>query len=357
VRVLHVTNVDAAGGTNTNCLQFIQGSSAHHTLVVLDEPGQMQPRWARCQLEVEYLRVLRGGRIGFVRGLGDAVARSHADMVLFWCCIRIPLVRYALRHAAVPIGIHLGNPNAGGRWSDRLLRAQALVLHSPVNTKLFSCSDHVRRSFSHGYWSRFANRTIYNPIEFPPLSPGADHFLPETPPRIGMVARLDRIKDHATLLRAVGILRDQGVKLTLELVGDGPVRSELEELIDQLELRSIVRLAGYLENVFARLQSWSLFVYSTTPSEGLGNSVVEALAAGVPCVVSDLPMMREIDGGKGLMIFFRPGDAADCAEKILTALGDRELRRRVSAAGRRQVQARHDPTQYGEQVMEHVMAT
>lgn len=357
MKILHLTNVDTAGGTNTNCLQFMQASSADNSLVVLDEPGQMQSRWARSNIDVEYLRILRGNRVEFVRTLERAVRSSEADLVLLWCCIRIPLIRFALRNARVRLGIHVGNPNAGGNWSDRLLRAQSSVLPTQVNTRLFSCSDHVRHSFSRGYWSRFENRTIYNPIEFPAVLPSAARGDRESVPCIGMVARLDRIKDHPTLLRAVGLLRDRGVKLVLELVGDGPGRAALENLIDQLELRSMVRLPGYVENVFARMHGWSLFTYSTTAQEGLGNSVVEALAAGVPCVVSDLPMMREIDGGKGLMSFFRAGDEVDCAEKIVGALRDPQLRPRVSEAGRRHVYARHNPARYCEQVTQHVLAS
>ena len=348
-----MTNVDMAGGTNTNCLQFIQASQATNTLVVLDEPGQMQPRWLRCGIEVKYLRILQGSRMGFVRALREAVETGRPDLVLLWCCIRVPLIRFALRRTGVRLGIHLGNPNAGGRWQDGLLRVQNLALPSAVKTRLFSCSDHVRRSFARGYWARFENRIIYNPIEFPPLPP-VDRLPPRVPPCIGMVARLDRIKDHATLLRAVGILRDRGVSLTLELIGYGPVRTELEALVDQLNLRSSVRFLGYLENVIERVAGWSLFVYSTTEREGLGNSVVEALAAGVPCVVSDLPMMREIDGGAGLMVFFRAADERDCAEKIIAGLRDRPWRNRVAAAGREHVRIRHHPAGYCAQITEYL---
>jgi len=351
VRILHITNVDEAGGTNTNCLQFIRASPAAHTLAVLDGPGQMQARWPRERVEVRYLNLLRGDRARLVRELGKTVDDIKPDAILLWCCIRIPLIRFALRHTAARLGIHLGNPRTGGVWADRLLQAQAVALPSTVETRLFSCSEHVRRSFATGYWQRFENRVIYNPIDLPEVL-----AVPTAAPAscLGMVARLDRIKDHATLIRAAARLRDQGVGFALELVGDGPARAELEQLVDRLDLRATVRFLGYLENVPERLARWSLFVYSTTEREGLGNSVVEALGAGLPCVVSDLPMMREIDGGTGLMSFFRAADPVDCAAKIGSALRDPQLRARVGAAGRAHARARHDPAGYCAQIMAYL---
>jgi len=356
VKILHLTNVDAAGGTNTNCLQFIQASAADNSLVVLDEPGEMQVRWLRARIKVTYLRILRGRRAAFARVLAGTVADVRPDVVVLWGCIRVPLIRYAIRESGVVLGIHLGNPNRGDWWSDGLLHAQGSILPSNVRTRLFSCSEYVRSSFSAGYWKRFENRVIYNPIEVPTDLPAADWHHPDAPPCLGMVARLDCIKDHATLLRAVGLLRDQGAGVTLELVGDGPERVASEKLVAQLDLGSAVRFLGYRPDVLSCLSRWVLFVYSTTANEGLGNSVIEALAAGVPCVVSDLPMMREIDAGRGLMSFFRAGDPVDCAEKILAALRDRELRERVSLAGRRHVEKRYAPERYCMQLTEYLLA-
>lgn len=356
MRILHVTNVDMAGGTNTNCLEFIRASPGDNTLVVLDEPGQMQPRWARHGIRPRYLEILQGDRRRFARELGRVVDDGGYQLVLLWCCIRVPLIRFALGRSQARLGIHLGNPYEGGRSSDLKLRAQAWLLRSEVKTKFFSCSEHVRASYAWGYWEQFENQVIYNPVEFRPVPPDAGEGLVQTPPCLGMVARLDRIKDHATLLWAVRILRARGIEVDLELVGDGPLRPELERLVTRLDLGLRVRFTGYLDDVLTRVSGWTLFVYSTTEREGLGNSVVEALGAGVPCVVSDLPMMREIDQGLGLIRFFRAGDATDCADHIGAALQEAQLRPRLSEVGRQRVRTRHDPSRYCTEVTEFMMA-
>ncbi|HTQ31389.1 MAG TPA: glycosyltransferase [Opitutaceae bacterium] len=356
MKILHITNVDEAGGTNTNCLQFLKASSAANTLLVLDEPGAMQPRWRRSGVDVQYLRILRSPRVKFARVLGGAVGRGRYDLVILWCCIRVPLIRYALRNAEAKLGIHLGNPRAEGKLAEALLQAQALVFRSEVDTKLFSCSNHVRASYATGFWSRFENRVIYNPVEISQLPPAAMRQYQRQPAVVGMVARMDQIKDYPTLIRALALVRARGIAVKAELIGDGSARSELENLVETLGLQSSVRMLGYVEDVYSHLRRWSLFVYSTTMREGLGNSLLEALAAGLPCLASDLPMMREIDDGSGLIGFFRPGDEADCAEKIIAALRDKELGERASALGPRHIVSRHDPAFYHARVTDYIMA-
>lgn len=356
MKILHLTNVDEAGGTNLNCLQFILASTDTNELVVLDRPGEMHDRWQRAGVAVEYLGILRGRRAGFIRGLQERVGRGRYDVILLWCCIRIPLIRFALRASGARLGIHLGNPRAGGPLRESFLWLQARLLPSALETKLFSCSQHVQASHSGHYWRRFENRVLYNPIALAAELPAARAGRAPTPARLGMVARMDRIKDHATLLRAIALVRARGVAVELELVGDGPLRAELTALIAQLGLGSHVILSGYVDDVPARLKSWTLFVYSTTAQEGLGNAVIEALAAGVPCLVSDLPMMREIDGGDGFMRFFSAGDAADLALQIIATLADAEFRGRVPSLGARSVRRKHDPSAYARNVVEYLTA-
>jgi glycosyltransferase involved in cell wall biosynthesis len=354
MRILHITNVDTAGGTNTNCLLFIRASGAENTLLVLDQPGQMQERWRQCGLAVQYLNILNGSRLNFIKRLKEAAGSDRYDLILVWCCIRVPLIRYALRETGASLGIHLGNPKVPGWRGECLLYVQDFIFRTGVKTKLFSCSNHVKTSFHRGFLSRFENTAIYNPIEMPGDGEGLRPDANGSGVIIGMVARMDYIKDFPTLLRASALVRARGLALHVELLGDGPMRSELETLIEKLDLRSSVRLPGYVDNVLKYITNWNLFVYSTTEREGLGNSVVEALAAGVPCVASDLPMMHEIDDGKGLLVFFKTGDETDLADKIVQTLGQAKLRERMADLGRQHVAARHDPSTYAEKVISYV---
>ena len=353
MKILHITNVDTVGGTNLNCLHLIRASSADHTLLVLDRPGQMNDRWSACQVELKYLDVLRKSRAAFVDAIGKASGSGY-DIILVWCCIRVPLIRYALRRSGGRVGIHLGNPRRRGRLQDWSVAVQDWILRSQIQTKFFSCSEYVRNSYQRLYWRRFENRVIYNPVELeclPAVSPLRDG---EVRLRIGMVARMDPIKDFPTFVRAVRLVRAQVGEVEVELVGDGPQRVELEALVERLGLSTVITFIGYVRDVEVYLARWNVFVYSTTECEGLGNALVEALGSGLPCLASDLPMLREIDGGQGLIDFFRPGDEHDLADKIVKLLRNSAERKGISELGRQHVLSRHNPSAYAQQVIEYV---
>lgn len=111
-----------------------------------------------------------------------------------------------------------------------------------------------------------------------------------TPSRICSVARFEAPKDHATLLRAAALLKDED--WTLDLIGDGPLLSETRELASSLGISDRVRFIGYLPDPAAALAAAQLFILSTR-SEAFPRSVLEAMRAGLPVVASDVGGIRE----------------------------------------------------------------
>lgn len=120
--------------------------------------------------------------------------------------------------------------------------------------------------------------------------------------RVLMVARLDPIKDQATLLRAFAAVRPPGWQL--QLVGDGPDRPRLEALADELGLDPAQVFLGRRSDIPELLGQADVFAFSTTPAEGFGIVLIEAMAAGLPIVASDVPACREVllDGSVGLLL-------------------------------------------------------
>ena len=135
-----------------------------------------------------------------------------------------------------------------------------------------------------------------------------------------MVATLEDHKDHATLLRAVPRIVAGRPGFRLSLVGGGSLRGELERLAAELNLGDAVRFEGTCTDVPERLGAADLFVLSTTPREGLGSVLLEALAAGLPVVATDVPACRETLAGGRWGDLVPPGDPAALATAILTRL-------------------------------------
>jgi glycosyltransferase involved in cell wall biosynthesis len=114
------------------------------------------------------------------------------------------------------------------------------------------------------------------------------------------VGRLERQKAFDVALRAVDILTRSGRSLNLLIAGEGGEEHNLRDLCDQLGLGGIVDLLGYRNDVHDLLSSADAFLLSSR-WEGLPNVVMEAMAAGVPVVATDVGGVREliVDGVSG----------------------------------------------------------
>lgn len=132
-----------------------------------------------------------------------------------------------------------------------------------------------------------AATVIPNPVVRPP----APYYERGTDPSslsIIAVGRFSKEKRFDILLKAFSFLTTLHPEWTLTIVGEGPLRSELESLRDSLNLSERVSLPGHVKNVYAYLARASLFVM-TSEFEGFPNALCEAMACGLPVVCFDCP--------------------------------------------------------------------
>lgn len=168
-------------------------------------------------------------------------------------------------------------------------------------------------------------------------------------PLILSVGQLAERKGFVGLIRALRVLTDEGYDFHCRIVGEGPQRGELEALIADLSLRSVVELCGPLghEDVVEQYGSATMFVLPCTRTrtgdvDGIPNVLAEAMASRVPVVTSDLPAIREIvkDRESGLLV--PPGDLASLVAAIRRLLVDPELREELGRRGRRTARREFD---------------
>jgi glycosyltransferase involved in cell wall biosynthesis len=145
------------------------------------------------------------------------------------------------------------------------------------------------------------------------------------------VGRLVKQKGVALLIRAVAQL---DFPFTLNVVGDGPERAELERLARDLGVQEAVRFHGWLarEKIASQYLATHLFVHPGIWPEPFGLTIVEALAAGAPTIVSDIGGPPDTVGDAGLS--FPPGDVSGLAERIRQVYSDPDLAARLSAQAR-----------------------
>jgi glycosyltransferase involved in cell wall biosynthesis len=127
----------------------------------------------------------------------------------------------------------------------------------------------------------------------------------------------------------------------LAIVGDGPERERVEDELARYSLDRRVRLLGERGDVPELLADADVFLLASR-SEGLPLSVIEAMAAGLPVVASDVGGLRELvrDGETGTLV--PPGDPAALANALRPLVADRELRRCFGSAGRERAKGLFD---------------
>ena len=155
---------------------------------------------------------------------------------------------------------------------------------------------------------------------------------------IGTVGRLQPVKDHAILLRAFAKVRMQVPEAVLAIVGDGPLRGALETQAGQAELSDAVRFLGDRHDVPRLLTGMDVFALSSV-SEGYSIALLEACAAGLPIVATDVGGNREIvhDGVNGRLV--PAADEAALATALIALLRGGDQAARMGRAGQAWAQA------------------
>ncbi|MCU0594153.1 MAG: glycosyltransferase [Desulfobacterota bacterium] len=159
---------------------------------------------------------------------------------------------------------------------------------------------------------------------------------------IGFVARFDPMKDHATFFRAASSLAAAEDSVHFVLAGDGMAASnaQVTALMDS-GIRDKVHLLGRREDVPRLLAAMDIATSASAYGEGFSNAVGEAMACGVPCVVTDVGDAGALVGDTGVVIPPRsPGRLAEAWARLL-GMGE-EQRKRLGEAGRARVLERYE---------------
>jgi glycosyltransferase involved in cell wall biosynthesis len=155
--------------------------------------------------------------------------------------------------------------------------------------------------------------------------------LPDNAEVVVNVGRQEYQKGQRYLLEAAAKLAETRPRLTVLISGrEGHASRDLRALHEELHLGDAVRFLGHRDDVVEVLAAADLFAFPSI-YEGLGGSVIEAMAMGLPIVAADIPALREVveDGGNGTLT--TPESPASLAGALARLLDDRELGRRFGS--------------------------
>jgi glycosyltransferase involved in cell wall biosynthesis len=198
---------------------------------------------------------------------------------------------------------------------------------------------------------------IYEGVEIPPpVSPATRQnarsrwHVQENEQLLGCAGVLLRDKGQEWVIRALAQLRQDFPNCRLLLAGEGPDRPRLQALVEELNLRNSVIFAGFVRDIESVYLALDIFVFPAL-FEGLGTSLLAAMAHGVPSVTYFGCALGEIvqNGISGLQV--EPQNPATLAAAIRGLLGDNDLAARVGAAGRKRISAVFSAEQMVEQTV------
>jgi sugar transferase (PEP-CTERM/EpsH1 system associated) len=344
MRVVHVVHWLRVAGLENGVVNLITAlaDDFDHSVICLREAG---PLAARLPPGVEV--IVCGKQDGIEIGLTWRLARlfrrlrPHIVHSRNWGTIEsIP----AARLAGVPIVVHGEHGRDASNPTDRLWRRNMCErLCSPMVTRFVTVSSDLQRWLVSTVGIRDRKITLIpNGVDTSKfrfdssITPRIDMDLSSDSTVIGIVARLDPVKDHMTLLEAYARLDHAANRLMLVIVGDGPCRSALERRIRESDLKDRVLLLGERADIPALLQTFDVFVLSSI-AEGMSNTVLEAMAAGLPVIATQVGGNPELvkHGSTGLLV--PASDPPALAAALDHYLSNPALRKQHGRSGQRRV--------------------
>ncbi|MEW6658414.1 MAG: glycosyltransferase [Thermodesulfobacteriota bacterium] len=282
--------------------------------------------------------------------------------------VLLPLVRQLRRQPPDILHCHLLRANLYGRLAGRLAGIRNIIntIHGVdeylTRADLLSRSLRLVERLSAGWVSRYVAvsenarqavikhlriapgkvSTILNAVDLVPfqrpLSNGssirAELGLSPDAVVLGSVGNLLPLKNYAKLVRWFGDLAATFPQVQLVIIGEGEERRALEDLIARKNLAAKVKLPGFRADIPRVLPALDIFAFPSL-SEGLSIALLEAMAAGLPCVAMDVGGNAEavVDGRTGNVV--APGDAPGFKDALIRLVKDGELRKKLGEAGKK----------------------
>lgn len=278
-----------------------------------------------CYCPMEGNRLLwHGNRLKTLRA---ALKKISPDTIIsFMWDINLKVILASLGLKAKVIISERADPNQVSRMRNMKI-AQKLIF--PLADRAVFQTEQVLRAYPKSV--RKKGIVIPNPVPEPKFE--ADGHPTKT---IVAAGRLYEQKNFPMLLRAFAEFHRSHQDYRLVIYGEGKMRNELEALSRALKISEYVSLPGFVENVNEKMSKCKIYA-SSSNYEGISNSMLEAMAMGLPVVCTDCPVggaaMAIENGTNGLLI--KPGDASAMARAFSRIADEPQLAKHLSGNARK----------------------
>jgi glycosyltransferase involved in cell wall biosynthesis len=352
IRIVHVINdlhVGGAEGTLFRLLSRLDGRRFESSVISLLTPGPLGPSIERLGIPVMSLGMRRGrASPRALLRLATIIRRRRPDLVQTWLYHSDLLGLLATRltgAGAVVWNLRCSDMDLSHyrRLSAWVVRACARLSSLPQAVVVNSTAGrvfHERLGYRAKRWELIPNGVDlerFRPDAVARSEVRAELGTDDGTALVGLVARYDPMKDHETFIAAAGSVAQRHQSVRFLLAGEEVTveNTELSRLIRSAGLEDRVHLLGRRDDVERVFNALDIAVLSSV-SEGFPNIVAEAMACGVPCVVTDAGDAAEIVGDTGLVVPPEaPAALADAIERMVS-LG-RDVRQQRGTAARERI--------------------
>jgi glycosyltransferase involved in cell wall biosynthesis len=355
IKILYVLKTGDYGGVQTHVLNLVKGldSDLFHIAVCMPQGplSQFMTTSGAVVHHVDFVRYrvsLSSDIITWFK-LFKLIRRDNYDIIHAHSSKPGVMARTAARICRVPCIVytpHLFHFKAFMpyfkrnffKWIEQLLSRLATDMVVSVS------QDAAREVVSDGVISADKIVTIPNGIDVKPFAVRdekkqrrirKDLKIPYDAVVVGMVARLMYQKAPEEFLKVASlVLKNTTKRVIFLLIGDGELRPHLEKICEAMHLTNSLYMIGTQENIPDILQAVDIYLL-TSRWEGLPITILEAMAAGLPVIASNIPGNNElvIHGLTGML--YPPGDLERLAEQILNLISNIDLRLKMGLAGQK----------------------
>ena len=333
---LHIDTARTWRGGQNQVLVTVLGlrAAGHRTMLVAHANGALR---RRAEEGLDFLPL---------------APRTEMDLAAAWRLSRvIKQLRPDIIHAHDPHGVAMAAialsmstqpkraPLVAARRVDFGLKGNALSRWKYDQVDCFICSSEaIRKILIAGGVPAARAVTVHEGIDLahvaaaPPADLHQELWLPHGAPIVGNVAALVPHKGQRHLIDAAALVVREVPDARFVIAGEGDLRASLEQQIKHLGLEKHVLLAGFRPDILSLHKAFDIFVMSSV-TEGLGTSLLDAMACGRPIVATSAGGIPEVvdDGITGILV--APRDHAAMAAALVRLLKDDGLRARMGAAG------------------------
>lgn len=327
MNILFLTHTLGNGGTERMVCRLSNGliSRGHKIGIITTSDDRLSYELDK-RIKVRYAgrgsRNVTQSRIKSIPFLRKYIQHNHIDIIACFIVSTIPFAELAcagLKNKPKIIGAERMNPKA-------MLRKQRSLLQPFIKkTDGFVFQTEGARALYPKVVQEKSTviGNIASGVEI-------DSSIRKIPHSICSVGRLHYEKDFDTIIKAVRGVRDSIPDVTLHIYGNGPDRERLENLAEDERVSDAVVFEGFSEKMLTELQKYELFVFSSR-AEGMPNALMEAMAAGLPCISTNCefgPSELIEDGINGYLV--PVVDVREMQDKILYLMENDTKRQEIS---------------------------